>query len=84
MMPKTVEEAVAIILSEMTGRDKLLVRNSKKADLIKFHLSWGSEIRNRIGVWQSNDALIKDAKVSHPDSVSTAIMEGVWEELQKQ
>jgi hypothetical protein len=81
MFPKTVKEAAALILSEMSGRDKLLIRNTKKEDLIKFHLSWGNEIRNRCGLWDGNDDLMKDARVDHPDSVSTVIMEAVWEEL---
>jgi hypothetical protein len=81
MFPKTVKEAVALILSEMSGRDKLIVRNTKKEDLIKFHLGWGNEIRNRYGLWEGNDALMKDAKVIHPDSVSTVIMDAVWEAL---
>lgn len=84
MMPKTVKEASALILSEMSGRDKLLIRNTKKEDLIKFHFNWGYEIRNRCGLWQGNDDLMKDAKAIHPDSVSTVIMEAVWEELQSE
>jgi hypothetical protein len=46
MFPKTVREAVALILWEMSRRDKLIIRNTKKEDLIKVNLSWGSEIRN--------------------------------------
>ena len=84
MSSKTVKEAVTILLSEMSGRDKLVLRNTKKEDLILSHLSWGADIRNKFGLWSGNDALIKDAKVDHPDSVSTVIMEAVWEELQKQ
>ena len=80
--PTTFREAVATILSEMSGRDKMLVRNTRKEDLIKFDLSWGQEIRNRCGLWKGNDLLIKDAKLNHPDSVSTMIMEAVWEKLQ--
>jgi hypothetical protein len=83
MTPKTVKKAATLILSEMSGRDKMIVRNTKKEDLIKLHLGWGNEIRNRCGLWEENDELMKDAGVIHPDSVSTLIMEGVWEELQK-
>jgi hypothetical protein len=83
-LPKTVKEAVTLLLSEMSGRDKLVLRNIKKDSLILFHLTWGEEIRNRFGLWSGNDALIKDAKVDHPDSVSAVIMEAVWEELQGQ
>jgi len=83
-LPKTVSETVAIILSEMSGRDKLILRNAKKEDLILFHLTWGAELRNKLSIWSGNDALINDTKVDHPDSVSTVIMEAVWEELQRQ
>ena len=81
-LPKTVKEAVALLLSQMSGRDKLVLRNINKDSLILFHLTWGEEIRNKFGLWSGNDALIKDVKVDHPDSVSTVIMEAVWEELQ--
>ena len=83
-MPKTVKEAAAILLSELTERDKLKLVNTKKYNLIFYHLSWGAEIRNRFGLWSGNEKLMKDANVDHPDSASTAIIEAVWEELQKQ
>ena len=83
MHPKTVKESIALILSEMSGRDKLIIRNTRKVDLIKFHLTFGSEIRNRCGLWAGNEALLTDAGVSHPDSISNVIIEGIWEELQK-
>ncbi len=83
-LPKTINEAVTILLSEMSGRDKLILRNTKKEDLILFHLTWGEEIRTKFSLWSGNDGLIKDAKANHPDSVSLEIMETMWEELQKQ
>ena len=82
--PKTVKEAAVILLYEMSGRDKLVLRNTSKEDLILAHLSWGAEIRNKFCLGSGNDELIKDAKVDHPDSVSAVIMEVVWEELQAQ
>lgn len=82
--PKTLQEAATLILSEMSGRDKLVIRNTKKEDLIKFHLSWGNEIRNRCGLWAGNHILLKDTGANHPDSASTVIMEAVWEKLQKE
>ncbi len=82
MYPKTVKEAAALILSELPGRDKLRLRNTKKEDLIKFHLSLGNDIRNRCGLWDGNQDLMKDAGESHPDEVSMKIMEVVWEEIQ--
>lgn len=80
---KVVNEAVPVLLSEMSGRDKLILRNTKKEDLILFHLTWSMEIRNKFDLWSGNGVLTKDVKVTHPDSVSTIIMEAVWEELQR-
>jgi hypothetical protein len=84
ILPKTINESAAVIFSEMSGRDKLRLRNTKKDDLILFHMSWGQEIRNKFGLYASNGELAKDAKADHPDSVSTVIMNAVWEELQIQ
>ena len=80
--PKTVKEAVAQILSEVTEKDKETVRNTKKEDLIKFHHGWGTGIRNDMGLWQGNKDLMKDTKASHPDDASMVIIEAVWNELQ--
>jgi hypothetical protein len=57
---------------------------TKKEDLIKLYLGCGNEIRNRCGLWEGNEALMKDAGATHPDRVSVVIMEGMWEELQKE
>ena len=84
MFPKTLKEAVAVVLSQMSGRDRLIVRNTKKEDLIKLHLGWGNEIRNLCGLWEGNDDLIRDVSECHPDGASLKIMEAVWEEIQKQ
>lgn len=83
MPPLTINEAVSFILSEMSGRDKLIVRNTKKEDLIKLHLTWGNIIRNRLELWDKNNALCKDPQTDHPDAVTTVIMNAVWDELKK-
>ncbi len=84
MHPKTLREAVTIILPELSGRDKLLLRNTKREDLIKFNLSLGSEIRNHCGLWEGNVDLMKVSGESHPDGVTLRIIEAIWDEIQKQ
>lgn len=83
MPPLTINETVSLVLSKMSGRDKLIVRNTKKEDLIKLHLTWGNKIRYQLGLWDKNNALFKDVQTDHPDSVTTIIMNAVWDELQK-
>lgn len=84
MMPNIVTEAASILLSDLSGHDKLRLRNTKKEDLILYHMTWGQEIRNRFGLWAGNEALSKNAGVDHPDSASMKIIEAVWEEIRKE
>ena len=44
--PTTVQDTVKDILSRMSEKDKELVRNTKRGDLIMFHYGWGTGIRN--------------------------------------
>jgi hypothetical protein len=81
--PKTVKEAVANILSTMNVKNKKIIKNTKKDDLIKYHHGWGMGIRNEFGLWRGNKALMKDTKANHPDDASMVIIKAVWEELQK-
>ena len=81
--PETIEEAVAIIISEMSDEDKATIRNTKRGELIKYHHGWGTGIRNEFGLWGGNAALMKDTGSNHPDSASMVIINAVWLELQK-
>ena len=82
-LPTTVVEAVALIILNMSAKDKEYVRNTKKDDLIKFHHGWVTVILNEFGLWGKNHALLKDTGKRHPDDASMVIIEAVWEELQK-
>jgi hypothetical protein len=82
--PKTVEEAVTRILTDMSDADKKGVRDTKKQDLILFHHDWGMGIRNDFGLWRSNTNLIVDCHAAHPDDASMVIIEAVWRKLQTQ
>ena len=81
-LPRTVKDAVSNIISDMSYEDKLLVKTTKKNDLIKFHHGWGTNIRNGFGLWGGNKELLKDAGKEHPDDASMVIIEAVWKELQ--
>ena len=81
--PKTVDEAVNIILTDMSEADKEAVKNTSWDDLIQYHFGWGTNIRNSFGLWQGNSALVQDAKASNPDEASMFIIQAVWKELQE-
>jgi hypothetical protein len=80
--PRTVNEAVTQILSGMNKADRELVRSTKQEDLILYHHGWGTGIRNDLGLWQGNEALMADCHADHPDGASMVIIEAVWQRLQ--
>ncbi|HEX7600038.1 MAG TPA: DUF6794 domain-containing protein, partial [Polyangiaceae bacterium] len=80
--PKTVDEAVTQILSTMDDASKKRVRDTPRGDLIQFHHSWGMGIRNSMGLWQGNDALLASCHTTDPDACSGVIIEKTWERLQ--
>lgn len=84
--PETVDATVQMIISRLSEKDKLVVRNTKKKDLIQFHHGWGTGIRNYYGLWRGNRKLLLSAcngEPCHPDDASMKIIEAVWERLQK-
>lgn len=81
--PRTVDEAVARILADMSAADKEKIRTTQKDDLILFHHGWGTGIRNQFGLWQGNPELMAACHATHPDDASMVIIEAVWRKLQK-
>jgi len=83
-LPSTIDEAVDFILSEMNEKDKRTIMETPRDDLIKYHMGFGTAIRNKLGLWSGNTKLMKATKKQHPDDASMVIIEALWERLQKQ
>lgn len=58
-----------------------------REDLIKFHSSFGRDIRNELKLWQRTwEPEIEghcDYSPNHPDQVSMRLIEEAWDELNK-
>lgn len=83
--PKTVEEAVELLLAQMDDGGQEEIRNTKKEDLINYHFSLGMYIRNQFGLWAGNYDLLKScgSEDMHPDDASMVIIKALWAKLQK-
>jgi len=83
--PATLDEAVAVIVGGLSAENRELVRQTEYEDLIQYHHGWGTDIRNKFGLWRGNEALMLSAcgRQCHPDTASMRIIEAVWLELQK-
>ncbi|MCU8028775.1 DUF6794 domain-containing protein [Shewanella sp. SM73] len=83
--PITCEGAIEKIAKSLDADSIKTLRNTKKEDLVMFHMSWGMGIRNDYGLWSKNSPIRKSCAESigekdmHPDNASGVIMEGVWE-----
>lgn len=81
--PKTLDEAVARLLSVLSEESKQVVRETSEADLIRFHFSWGQGIRNDFGLWRGNRELLASCGHVHPDDASMVIIKAVWKRLRE-
>lgn len=97
-LPKTLEEAVNVLLSALSEEDKEALKNTPEEDLITLHHGLGTYIRNEFDLWTGNDRLLKSCgsqmmgsnspyadylgMMVQPDDASMEIIEATWRALQ--
>lgn len=82
--PRTVDQAVEKLLSELSEDDLALVRSTPHEELGIFHMSLGMHIRNEFGFSRGNFRLllsIGKLEAVHPDYASHHIVVALWEHL---
>jgi len=84
--PRTVDEAVARLTSQMSAEAKRYVVTRPEEDLILFHHGWGTGIRNEFGLWRGNTELLASCGSTnmHPDSASSVIIKATWMKLRQE
>lgn len=83
--PQTVDAAARQIADGLSEEDRATVARTKREQLIQFHHGWGTGIRNGLGLWRGNEALLRscgEGELVHPDNCSMVIIEAVWARLQ--
>ena len=88
-LPKTVDEAVKRLISEMSLKDKTIIANMAEFELSLLHTNIGEYIRNEFGLWSGN----QDLKTSccffakkenvHEDEASSIIIRELWKRLRE-
>jgi hypothetical protein len=83
--PKSVDEAVEILILGMSEEELKKIREMDKDDLIELHFNLGMFIRNSFGLWGDNDALIKSCMkksgVVDADPASSVIIKALWKKI---
>jgi hypothetical protein len=86
--PKTVDDAVKKLTTELSLKDKTTISNMDEADLANLHFSLGLSIRNRY-LYPRNENLLESCrqqamdKYLHWDQASTVIIKRLWERLRE-
>jgi hypothetical protein len=85
--PATIDEAAGVVIAALPEAEAAKIASMAESDLINLHFGLGMWIRNNLGLWQGNDALmlsIRDGEMDiHPDDVSMLIIEQVWRRLRE-
>ena len=83
--PKSIDEAVELLLTDLSERGRLAIRNMAEEELSSVHLSLGNYIRNEFGLWGDNEELLKaccpDGAPRNADGASAVIMRALWRKL---
>lgn len=73
---KTIDEAVAALLNELSEKVIQQIRSLKLQELDALHFDLGVYVRNRLDLWLGNQQLIANAAglPSHPDTASQQLL----------
>lgn len=83
--PRTIQKAIEEIIAKLDQPSREALKSSKKSELIQYHFNLGMVIRNELGLWSGNRALLLSAcgeNYCHPDDASMKIIEAAWQRLQ--
>lgn len=89
LLPKTVDEAVARLVSELTLKDKTKIAKMCEYDLSALPLTMGQYIREQFGLGRGNKELMESCcSLSgeddiHEETASMVVIEALWERLRQ-
>ena len=82
--PETVDQAVGVLLGLLADGEKAKIAAMSQDDLVALHLGIGMWIRNNLGLWSENSALLESARTQNPDDASVVIIEALWRRLREE
>ncbi len=87
--PRTVNEAVDRLISNMPLKDKTTVANMSQIELPNLHLTLGRYIMNNFGLLSENQELLKSCRAAvkdvlqHEEDAVGIIIDALWKKLQQ-
>jgi hypothetical protein len=80
-VPRTVDEAVRLLLGLVPDAEQIKIAAMTDNDLVNLHFGLGIWIRNNLCLWDTNSALLVATGESHPDDASGVIVRALWQRL---
>jgi len=87
--PKTVDEAVNLLIEDLDLRDKVKIANMNLDELVNIHSALHVYFKNAFGLWSGNKELLADCKsisiepIYNEDDASVVILGVLWKKLQE-
>lgn len=79
--PATVEEVVRLLLGLVPDDEQSMIAAMKEDDLIDLHFGLGHWVRNNLGLWDNNSALLDATGELGADDASDKIIRAFWRSL---
>jgi len=87
--PKTVDEAVDQLLSDLDLKDKIKIATMNLDDLINLHTNLHMYLKNAFGLWSGNTELLASCRsiskepIYNEDDATVVILGVLWQKLQE-
>ena len=81
--PATINEAVGVVIASLSDEDKAAIAAMAESELIGLHLGLGGWIRNHLGLWKGNRALLEATGEADADDASMVIVEAAWRRVRE-
>ena len=81
--PATIDEAVRVVIASLSDEVKAAIAAMAESELIGLHFGLGAWIRNNLGLWKGNRALLESTGEADADDASMVIVEAVWRRVRE-
>ena len=81
--PATIDGAVGVVIATLSDEEKAAIATMVASELIGLHFGLGACIRNYLGLWKGNRALLESTGERHADDASMVIVEAVWQRVRE-
>lgn len=80
-LPETVDAAVRLLQALVPEDEQAKIVQMAETELVMLDFGLGLWIRNNLGLWHGNQALLDATGEEHPDDASTVIIRAFWTKL---